>query len=165
MAWERFPDLLDDDNAKLNRQTEKALEEAKVKMALQVKLGTILKQMRLIRRVPFGAQHVLIHCCNRKANHSSKRLREPHPWSDASMPFPTRPSYTDVDPKTAMQCGGQGRRFKDDKEVEGGDGEWTRRREWGGIAADVDLIDASHSSESMHAWALRLYPQRRTKLH
>lgn len=50
----------------LHRQAEKALKEAKVKMASQVKVlllgsgdsgkSTILKQMRLIHRVPFSAQ-------------------------------------------------------------------------------------------------------------
>ncbi|KAJ7190309.1 hypothetical protein GGX14DRAFT_579927, partial [Mycena pura] len=50
----------------LHRQAEKALKEAKTKMASQVKVlllgsgdsgkSTILKQMRLIHRVPFSAQ-------------------------------------------------------------------------------------------------------------
>ncbi|KAJ7473929.1 hypothetical protein FB451DRAFT_1247414 [Mycena latifolia] len=50
----------------LHRQAEKSLKEAKAKLALQVKVlllgsgdsgkSTILKQMRLIHRVPFSPQ-------------------------------------------------------------------------------------------------------------
>ncbi|GBE78577.1 Guanine nucleotide-binding protein alpha-2 subunit [Sparassis crispa] len=57
-----------DEEKRLHRQAEKSLKEAKAKMAKQVKVlllgsgdsgkSTVLKQMRLIHRVPFSTQEV-----------------------------------------------------------------------------------------------------------
>ncbi|KAJ6568632.1 hypothetical protein B0H19DRAFT_1065446 [Mycena capillaripes] len=148
---ERFPGLLDDDNAKHKGNDKKrierfadvaidgraspggdevserdtalhrqALKKAKPSAGDNGK-STIMKQMRLISRVPFGAQHV--DSLRQKDIPPPRRLREPQPQSNASsMPSPTRPSYTDGDGKRKAETGG-----------------W--RRKWGRFAADVDLID------------------------
>ncbi|KAJ7602006.1 hypothetical protein DFH06DRAFT_1399775 [Mycena polygramma] len=63
----------------LHRQAEKALKEAKAKMNVQVKVlllgsgdsgkSTILKQMRLIHKVPFSAQGYKIQTTSTKSEY------------------------------------------------------------------------------------------------
>ncbi|KAJ6568483.1 heterotrimeric G-protein alpha subunit, GPA2-like protein [Mycena capillaripes] len=155
----------------LHRQAEKALKEAKAKMAVQVKVlllgsgdsgkSTILKQMRLIHKVPFSAQETesFRQLVFENLTRGLKYLLDALP--DMQLELPEK--YTDVDPETGYvrgwapgECGGQARRLKDNKKGEGGEMD-EEGVQGDGIAADVDLIEHAEDLRDGEPFPVRYY--------
>ncbi|KAF8167062.1 heterotrimeric G protein alpha subunit 4 [Mycena galopus ATCC 62051] len=156
-------DLTDRDR-QLHRQAEKELKEAKAKMASQVKVlllgsgdsgkSTILKQMRLIHRVPFSAQETEFYrqLIFENITRGLKYLLDALPFMEIELPA----AYTDVDPETGYVRGwGPGehgpRRIKGAEE---GTGEGVMGD---GIAADVELLEHAEDLCDGEAFPMRYY--------
>ncbi|KAJ7922521.1 heterotrimeric G-protein alpha subunit, GPA2-like protein [Mycena leptocephala] len=145
----------------LHRQAEKALKEAKAKMAVQVKVlllgsgdsgkSTILKQMRLIHKVPFSAQETesFRQLVFDNLTRGLKYLLDALPDMGLALPE----IYSNLDAEGYVkgwapgECGGRrprkraksvGEKTPGEQEDEGWGEEGVRGE---GIAADLDLLE------------------------
>ncbi|KAJ7789433.1 G-protein alpha subunit-domain-containing protein [Mycena olivaceomarginata] len=165
-----------DRDRQLHRQAEKALKDAKAKMAVQVKVlllgsgdsgkSTILKQMRLIHRVPFSPQETesFRQLVFDNLTRRLKYLLDALPDMELELP----PAYADVDDaglvrgwapgegaatlaalagKRSKKGGGNGDNGEDDEGVRGVRGE--------GIADDVVLIENAEDLRDGEPFPLR----------
>ncbi|KAF7339004.1 Guanine nucleotide-binding protein alpha-2 subunit [Mycena venus] len=139
----------------MHRQAEKALKEAKAKMAAQVKVlllgsgdsgkSTILKQMRLIHKVPFSAQETesFRQLVFDNLTRGLKYLLDALP--DMGLELPE--SYTDVDPETGYGSKkGEGGSELDEEGVKGE-----------GIGNDVALVEHAEDLRDGEPFPLRYY--------
>ncbi|KAJ7826310.1 heterotrimeric G-protein alpha subunit, GPA2-like protein [Mycena olivaceomarginata] len=141
-----------DRDRQLHRQAEKALKDAKAKMAVQVKVlllgsgdsgkSTILKQMRLIHRVPFSSQETesFRQLVFDNLTRGLKYLLDALPDMELELP----PAYADVD-----DAGWGGDNGEDDEGVTGVRGE--------GIADDVALIEGAEDLRDGEPFPMRFY--------
>ncbi|KAJ7205686.1 heterotrimeric G protein alpha subunit 4 [Mycena haematopus] len=152
-----------DHDRQLHRQAEKQLKEAKAKMANQVKVlllgsgdsgkSTILKQMRLIHRVPFSPAETesFRQLVFENLTRGLKYLLDALPDMELALP----PFYGDVDPETGFVRGwgpgqsGAGRRVEGAAEEEGVRGE--------AIVTDVELIEHAQDLRDGEPFPIRYY--------
>ncbi|KAF8214278.1 guanine nucleotide-binding protein alpha-2 subunit [Mycena galopus ATCC 62051] len=157
-----------DRDRQLHRQAEKSLNDAKTKMATQVKVlllgsgdsgkSTILKQMRLIHKKPFSPQEVesFRQLVFENLTRGMEYLIDALP--DMMLELPV--VYTDVDPETGYVRGwgpGEGGAAKRVKEGNSrGEGENTGVRAEG-IAADVELVVHAEDLRDGESFPMRYY--------
>ncbi|KAF8206795.1 guanine nucleotide binding protein, alpha subunit [Mycena galopus ATCC 62051] len=153
-----------DRDRQMHREAEKALKVAKAKMAAEVKVlllgsgdsgkSTILKQMRLIHKVPFSAQETesFRQLVFENLMRGLKYLLDALP--DMMLELPV--VYTDVDPETGYvkgwapgEGGDLGPRIKESQTEEGVTGE--------GINADVELIERAEDLRDGEPFPIRYY--------
>ncbi|KAJ7362800.1 heterotrimeric G-protein alpha subunit, GPA2-like protein [Mycena albidolilacea] len=167
-----------DRDRQLHRQAEKALKDAKAKMAAQVKVlllgsgdsgkSTILKQMRLIHRVPFSPQETesFRQLVFDNLTRGLKYLLDALPDMELELP----PAYADVDDagwvrgwapgegaaalaalagKRGKKGAGSGDNGEDDEGVRGVRGE--------AIADDVTLIEHAEDLRDGEPFPMRFY--------
>ncbi|KAJ7789440.1 heterotrimeric G-protein alpha subunit, GPA2-like protein [Mycena olivaceomarginata] len=144
-----------DRDRQLHRQAEKALKDAKAKMAVQVKVlllgsgdsgkSTILKQMRLIHRVPFSSQETesFRQLVFDNLTRGLKYLLDALPDMELELP----PAYADVDDAGWRSKKG-GDNGEDDEGVTGVRGE--------GIADDVALIEGAEDLRDGEPFPMRV---------
>ncbi|KAJ7615769.1 heterotrimeric G protein alpha subunit 4 [Mycena polygramma] len=156
----------------LHRQAEKALKEAKAKMNVQVKVlllgsgdsgkSTILKQMRLIHKVPFSAQETesFRQLVFDNLTRGLKYLLDALPDMELELPEVYSGVGEDgyVKGWAPGECGGQ-RRLKAAAKKEKGDGPILDEDGVTGdaIAADVELIERAEDLKDGEVFPLRYF--------